>query len=132
MPLPFDQLMRDLAAYLRTPLGHEREVYSLSVPLPGGRQQEVCATIRTTDERREIIDFVSTVGSKQGDIDPWLLLRLNGQANFSRVTISGEMIFVVASQMLATAQPEEVLLMLREVATFADQIEQGFFGTDTF
>ncbi|GAC1637400.1 MAG: hypothetical protein NVS4B8_02160 [Herpetosiphon sp.] len=40
------------------------------------------------------------------------------------------MIFVVASQLLETAQNEEVLLMLREVATVADRLEYELFNKD--
>lgn len=132
MPFSFDQLMRELAAYLKTELSLERDIYSLIVPLPSGRQQEVAATIRSDDAGRQIIDFVSTAGPVAANVDPWSLLQANGQALFSRVTVSRDMIYVIASQLLATAQPEEVLLMLREVAAFADQLEEQFFADDRF
>ena len=124
--------MRDVAAYLRTELAFERDIYSLVVPLPTGRMHEVAATIRADQDGREIIDFVATVGQVQERIDPWRLLEANGQTIFSRVTVAGQMIYVIASQLLATAQPEEVLLMLREVAAFADQFESQLFRLDTF
>lgn len=130
--LPLDQLIRELAAYLGTALGFEREVYSLRVPLPSNRQQEVAATIRRDEQDREIIDFVSTVGPILDTIDPWHLLQLNGQTTFSRITVARQIIFVLASQLLTTAEPEEVLLMIREVATFADHLEQRISGSDTF
>jgi inactivated superfamily I helicase len=104
----------------------------LIVPLHDSRQQEVAATIRTTPDGREVIDFVSTVGHVLPGLDPWQLLEANGQSVFSRVTVSRQLIFVLASQLLATAQPEEVLLILREVATFADQLERKLFHADTF
>lgn len=132
MALPLDQLMRDVAAYLGTELAFERDIYSLIVPLPTGRRHEVAATIRTDQDGREIIDFVATVGQIESRVDPWRLLAANGQAIFSRVTVSGQMIYVIASQLLTTAQPEEVLLMLREVAAFADQLEAQLFRSDTF
>ena len=132
MTLPLEQLMRDVATYLGTELRFERDVYSLLVPLPSGRRQEVAATIRHDQQEREIIDFVSTVGPAHAGIDPWLLLQANGQALFSRITVARQIIFVVASQLLVTAQPEEVLLMLREVADFADRLEHEYFQTDTF
>src|SRR3712207_803606 len=119
MSLPLDQLMADLAAFLKTELGCERGIYSLIVPLPDGRNQEVAATIRADQHGREIIDFVSTVGQVHAGIDPWRLLQANGEAIFSRITVSRQMIYVLASQLLTTAQAEEVLLMLREVAAFA-------------
>lgn len=132
VPLPFDQLMKDLAAYLQTELTFEHDVYSLVVPLPSGRRQEVAATIRRDRDSRELIDFVSTVGQVHAGIDPWFLLQANGQSFFSRVTVARQMIFVIATQLLPTADPEEVLLMLHEVALFADQLEQRFFQSDTF
>lgn len=132
MPLAFEQLMKDLAAYLQTELTFEHDVYSLIVPLASGRHQEVAATIRRDQDGRELIDFVSTVGPAHAGIDPWFLLQANGQSFFSRITVSRQMIFVIATQLLPTAQPEEVLLMLHEVATFADQLEQRFFQSDTF
>ncbi len=132
MTLPLEQLMRDVATYLGTELRFERDVYSLLVPLPSGRRQVVAATIRHDQQEREFIDFVSTVGPAHGSIDPWLLLQANGQALFSRITVARQIIFVVASQLLVTAQPEEVLLMLREVADFADRLEHEYFQTDTF
>jgi hypothetical protein len=132
MAFPFQQLMQDLAAYLQTPLGLERDVYSLTVPLVSGRRQDVFATIRAGDDGREIIDFVSTVGPVRPGIDPWLLLEMNGRATFTRITVERAMIFVVASQLMETAQPEEVLLMLREVAQVADKLEQDFYQDDEF
>ncbi|HSH83424.1 MAG TPA: hypothetical protein VLA19_33240 [Herpetosiphonaceae bacterium] len=132
MSLPLEELMNELAAYLKTDLSYERGVYSLVVPLESGRHQEVCAAIRSGQAGREVIDFVSTVGEVHGRIDPWALLQENGAAIFCRVTVSHRMLFVLASQLLATAQPEEVLLMLREVATFSDRLEQQFFGADSF
>jgi hypothetical protein len=42
------------------------------------------------------------------------------------------MIFVVASQLLATAQPEEVLLMMHEVAHVADELERRLSASDVF
>ncbi len=132
MAFPFEQLMRDLATYLQTPLGFERGVYSLTVPMPSNRHQDVFATIRNAQDGREVIDFVSTVGPVRAGIDPWQLLEMNGRATFARITVERTMIFVVASQLLATAQPEEVLLMLREVAEVADRLEQDFFQEDAF
>ncbi len=132
MQFSFDQLMRDVAAYLKTELGFERDIYSLVVPLPSGRQQEVAATIRADRDGREIVDFISTVGQVTAAVDPWYLLEANGQALFSRVTVSRQMIYVIASQLLTTAQPEEVLLMLREVADFSDRLEHVLFQQDTF
>jgi hypothetical protein len=130
--LPFEQLMHDVAEYLHTEIRFERDIYSLLVPLPTGRYQEVAATIRSDPQGREIIDFVSTVGPAEGHIDPWLLLQANGDSIFSRVTVARQIIFVVASQLLPTAQPEEVLLMLREVADLADRLEHELYQADRF
>jgi hypothetical protein len=102
MSLAFDQLMAELAAYLQTDLGFEHDVYSLVVPIAGGRHQEIAATIRKDRDGRELIDFVSTVGQVHGGIDPWALLQANAQSCFSRVTIARQVIYVLASQLLAT------------------------------
>jgi hypothetical protein len=130
--LPFDRLIRELSAYLGTPLQFEGGIYRLIVPLPLGRQQEVSASIRNDDEGRPVISFVSTVGEARRGIEPWSLLQANGTPIYSRVALLGNMIAVIASQLLATAQPEEVLLILREVAQFADQLERRFFLGDRF
>lgn len=130
--LPFDRLMRELAAYLGTPLAFDRGIYRLIVPLPLGRQQEVSASIRDDDDGRPIIAFVSTVGEARRGIEPWNLLRANGSPIYSRVALLGDMIGVIACQLLNTAQPEEVLLILREVAQFADQLERRHFVGDQF
>ena len=132
MALAFEQLLQELASYLQTDLRFENEVYSLIVPLLTGRRQEVGATIRVDSRGREIIDFVSAVGPAGGEVDPWLLLEANGDLTFGRITVARDMIFVVASLLLTTAQPEEVLLTLREVADFADLLERRFFSSDTF
>lgn len=131
MSLPLDQLIGDVATYLKTQLHVENEIYTLVVPLPEGRTQEVCATIRRDQQEREIVDVVSTVGSAQG-VDPWLLLETNGETLFSRITVAHQIIFVVASQLFATAQPEEVLLMMHEVAHVADDLERQLSTSDEF
>lgn len=130
--LPFDRLMRELAAYLGTPLRFDRGIYRLIVPLPLGRQQEVSASIRDDDDGRPIIAFVSTIGEARRGIEPWNLLRANSWPIYSRVALLGSMIAVIACQLLDTAQAEEVLLILREVAQFADQLERQHFRGDLF
>lgn len=124
--------MRELAAFLGTPLAFERGIYRLTVPLPIGRRQEVSASIRPDEEGREIIAFVSTVGEARRSVDPWSLLRSNGNYIYCRVALLGSMVAVIASQLLQTAQPEEVLLMLREVAQAADQLERQMFLGDHY
>lgn len=131
MTLALEHLMQDVAAYLHTELRVERDLYSLLVPLPGGRRQEVCATIREDVRQREIIDMVSTVGPAHR-ANPWDLLQLNGELILARITVARGMIFVVASQLLASAQPEEVLVMLHEVASRADELERRLSASDTF
>ncbi len=130
--LPFDRLMRELATYLGTPLNFEHGIYRLIVPLPLGRQQEVSASIRHDDEGRPIIVFVSTVGEARRGIEPWSLLKANGSQIYCRVALLGTMIAVIACQLLHTAQAEEVLLILREVAQCADQLERTLFLGDEF
>ncbi len=130
MPLPLDQLMHELATYLRTPLDVVRDVYTLTVPLPGTRFQVVSATIRPDHEGHQLIDFVSGVGQVYQGLDPWYLLAMNDKTMFCRVAVVRQMIFVVASQLLDTAQPQEVLIMLREVATTADRLEEQLFARD--
>ncbi|GAC1353400.1 MAG: hypothetical protein NVSMB42_08430 [Herpetosiphon sp.] len=130
MSLSLDTLVRDLAGYLETRLDVSNDVYTLTVPLPQNRHQDVSATVRTDHEGHGIIDFVSTVGEIAYSIDPWYLLAQNDRTLFCRVTAVRGMIFVVASQLLETAQNEEVLLMLREVATVADRLEYELFNKD--
>lgn len=124
--------MRELAQYLGTALGYERGIYRLTVPLPLGRAQEVSASVRQDDDGRPLIVFVSTVGQARRGIDPWRLLQLNGTAIYCRIALLNGMITVLASQLLHTAQPEEVLLILREVAQFADNLERTMFVADSF
>jgi|GEM_PF-1648784 len=130
--LPLDRLMRELASFLGTSLGYERGIYRLTVPLHFGRQQEVSASIRYDDDGRQIIAFVSTVGQLKRGIDPWALLKANGTPIYSRVALLGSTIAVISSQLLHTAQAEEVLLIIREVAQFADQLERSTFLSDHF
>ena len=59
-------------------------------------------------------------------------LETNGKTLFSRITVAHQIIFVVASQLLATAQPEEVLLMMHEVAYVADDLERQLSTSDEF
>lgn len=124
--------MRELASFLGTRLDYERGIYRLSVPLPIGRRQEVSASIRHDDDGRQIIAFVSTVGEARRAIDAWRLLQGNGQYVYCRVALLGTMVAVIACQLLHTAQPEEVLLMLREVAQTADQLERQMFVGDQY
>ena len=130
--LPLDRLMQELAAFLGTRLMQERGIYRLSVPLQLGRRQEVSASIRDDDDGRQIIAFVSTVGEARRGVDPWRLLQRNGSLSYGRIALLGNMVAVVASQLLHTAQPEEVLLILKEVAQAADQLERQYFIGDQY
>lgn len=130
--LPLDRLMRELAAFLGTSLGYERGIYRLYVPLPMGRRQEVSASIRQDEEGRPIIAFVSTVGAVHRGLDAWRLLQANGNYIYCRIALLGNMVAVIACQLQYTAQAEEVLLILREVAQVADQLERKLFVSDQF
>jgi hypothetical protein len=130
--LPFDQLMRELARYLGTPLSQDRGIYRLIVPLAMGRQQEVSASIRVDESGREIIAIVSTVGQASRRVDPWRLLQANADPLYCRVAVINGMVAVIGSQLYHTAQPEEVLLILREAAEFADRLERTLFLHDQF
>lgn len=124
--------MRELAAYLGTPISFERGIYRLIVPLLAGRQQEVSASIRNDDDGRPIIVFVSTIGEARRGIEPWSLLRANSEPIYCRAALLGNMLAVIACQLLHTAQAEEVLLILREVAQFADRLERQLYSGDLF
>ena len=124
--------MRELAVFLGTTLDYERGVYSVTVPLPFGRHQEVRASIRRDDEGRQLIVFVSTIGQARRNIDSWALLKTNGDLIYCRIALLGTTLAVIASQLLHTAQAEEVLLILREVAQCADKLERSYFLGDQF
>lgn len=118
--------------YLGTTLDYDRGIYSLTVPLPFGRRQEVRASIRNDDEGRNLLVFVSTVGQVRRGIDSWALLKANGDLTYCRIALLGNAVAVIASQLLHTAQTEEVLLILREVAQCADKLERAYFVGDQF
>lgn len=122
--VPFDQLMRELAQYLGTPLAVNDGIYNMMLQLPSGRHQSISAIIRRNHNNVEVIDFVSTIGPIERTIDPWRLLATNSETTFCRVIANKGMLFVVATQLRETAQPQEVLWMLREVAEVADKLEQ--------
>ncbi len=129
MTLAIDALLRQLASYLHTPIQVDREIFTLNVPLDL-RHQEVAVTVRQDDERRAVIELIATVGPIDGLVDPWRLLATNAQTTFCRVAADRGVIFVAAAQLLETAQPQEVLLLVREVATTADRLEQLLFAKD--
>ncbi len=130
--LPLEQLMHELSAYLQTPLVQERDIYRVLVPVPLGRQQEVSISVRDDDDGRPVIAFASTVGMARPGVDCWRLLRANASSTYGRVALIGDMVVVVASQLVHTAQAEEVLVILREVAHFADQLERELFLFDQY
>jgi hypothetical protein len=132
LSLPLDRLLHELAGYLQSDLQLEREIYTLVVPVEPGRKQEVAVTVRPDAQGRAIVDLISTVGQVYAGVDPWHLLQVNGQTTFCRITVANQLIHVIASQLLDTAQPEEVLVMLREVAMVADQVERQYFFHDTY
>jgi hypothetical protein len=114
-----------------------RAGWKVSIPMGEERAQKVYVMFNgQDDEGNDIISFLSVCG-KADEKRAMQLLRFNSRqpyGAFAVKTIQGTEYFVmVANQLAATADPEEVQALLTRVAARADDIERQLgSGGDVF
>lgn len=109
-------------------------VYSITIPLDDSRSQEVYGLLvegHPAADGEQVVLFMSAVGNLDPRINLSDLLRENYGPIYSKVCLYGEdAIMVAASTILESADVNEVVVMIEEIASFADYLEDKYFGVD--
>lgn len=102
--------------------------YKIEVPTEPGRSQVVEIT-RAKDPDGAAIAFIwSNVTHKSNVGDPYYLLKLNAELSYGALALHGEQIILKDSQLIDTADSEEIERSVRNVAKRADALEKLVHG----
>ncbi len=125
-------VMQDIADYFGTVYQVRQGDHEIEIPFSDGRSQLVSATIGKDLEGRDTVLFFTTVGDFSSELNLKSLMEENIKPLYARIAIFNDKVVVVAGQLLETAQLEEVITIVQEVANFGDYLEAGLFGRDRY
>ncbi len=126
----------DLEPFLRQ-LSHERGwpytvgngEYLIEVATTQGRSQVVHLMPGSDPDGLPLVYIWSPVGPAQlAQRDPLWFLRYNTELSYGACAIYGDLLVVKASQLLTTADPEELLRLIFYVGRTADTLEAELQG----
>ncbi len=105
--------------------------YVIEVPTFGGRSQLVYVSQGMDPDGVPLMFFWSPVGPAQlAQRDPFWLLSYNTELSYGAFAIFNDMLVVKDSQIMQTADAEEIRRMIFYVAKTADEMEAQLMGTD--
>lgn len=130
--MDFDVLLHKLAEDKGWSLLYvtEEDLYKLTLPLEGGRYQDVYVNFRF-DEENWNIATIWTVIAEVGDFnleDPKELLSFNWRTLYGSLAVKDEQVVLVQNQLTEEANWNEVGRAIAYMAATADGIEAQIYG----
>jgi hypothetical protein len=104
--------------------------YRLEIPTEYGRSQVVNITGGDDPDGRPLAWIWSKVTDIANVGDPWYLLGLNAQLAYGALAVRDRDVIVVETQLLGTADYEELRRAIFYVAKYADDLEKQVHGND--
>ena len=103
--------------------------YTLEVPLPGGRKQKVSIRVRDDAYQNPQMQLLSFV-CRASQCDPKVLLEKNIELSYGALGIERELVYMVDTLLIESADPEEIISSIRHMAEIADDLEKELTGHD--
>jgi hypothetical protein len=102
----------------------------IEVATEGGRSQVVEITFGADPEGRPMAYFSSGVTTVDNVADPWYLLGLNTQMAYGAMAVRGREVVVVETQLVGSADYDELQRAIFFVGKFADDLEKQVHGAN--
>lgn len=100
----------------------------IEVPTEYGRSQVVEVIQGNDPDGHALVYFWTVVVSVQEVGDPWYLLGLNAEIPYGGLAVRGNDVILMESQLMQTADTEEVMRAIFYVAKYSDQFEKQVRG----
>jgi len=123
-------LLQQVASYQNWPIVHDQQTggYKLEIPTEYGRSQVVNVTGGQDPEGRMLVFIWSVVCATSAIGDPYYLLRLNASMPYGALAVQDPNVILVETQLIETADAEEVMRAVYFVGKQADELEKQVHG----
>ena len=111
-------------AVMQTPTGG----FKIELATEAGRTQVVEITFGADPEGRPMAYLWSGATTVDNVADPWYLLGLNTQMAYGAMAVRGREVVVVETQLVSTADYDELQRAIYFVGKFADDLEKQVHG----
>lgn len=102
--------------------------YRVEVPTEAGRSQVVQIRAGYDPDNFPLLSIVSTVCQTAQVGDPWYLLKQNAELPYGGFSVVGDTIQLRETQLLDSADPDEMIRAIYYIGVNADKFEKMVFG----
>ena len=123
-------LLQQVASYQNWAIVHDPQTggYKLEIATEYGRSQVVNVTGGQDPEGRALVYIWSVVCDVSAIGDPYYLLRLNASMPYGALAVQDPNVILVETQLIETADAEEVMRAVYFVGKQADELEKQVHG----
>jgi len=128
--MDIDSLLQQVASYQNWPIVHDPQTngYKLEVGTEYGRTQVVQVSGGQDPEGRMLLFIWSAICDVSAIGDPYYLLRLNADMPYGALAVRDPYVILVETQLIETADPEEIRRAVYYVGKQADELEKQVYG----
>lgn len=102
--------------------------HRVEVPTEPGRSQVVQITPGHDPDNHPLVWIWSVVCKTDAVGDPWFLLKQNAELPYGGFAVRGDQVMLVETQLLESADPDEMIRAIFFVAQNADKFEKMAYG----
>lgn len=121
-------LLQQVSTYQGWPMTQSQDGIRYEIPTEYGRTQIVEVTQGGDPDGRPMAFIWSPVCETSHVSDPWYLLGLNAELAYGALALQNNMIIIMETQLIESADAEELMRAVFYVAKYADQLEQQIYG----
>ena len=121
-------LLQQVGSYQGWPMAETHEGIRFEIATEHGRSQIVDISQGADPDGRPMAFIWSPVCETHHVSDPWYLLGLNIELAYGAIALRDQMVIVMETQLIESADAEEVMRAIYYVAKYADQLEQQVYG----
>ena len=103
--------------------------HRVEVPTEAGRSQVVHINAGYDPDNHPLLWIWSKVCETKDVGDPWYLLKQNAELPYGGFAVRGEAVMIAETQLLSTADPDELIRAIHFVGHQADKFEKMVYGT---
>ena len=127
--MDFTTLLQQVCSYQGWAWAHAEDGgYRVEVPTEYGRSQVVQLSPGQDPDGRPMAIIWSVICQTSEIGDPYYLLRLNCDLSYGALAVRDPEVLMIETQLIETADPEEVMRAVFYVARDADRLEQQVYG----
>ncbi len=126
--MDFGSFLTQVCGSQRWAMAQGQGGYRVEVPTEVGRSQVVNVSQGRDPDGRSLAWIWSVVCETTGIGDPYYLLRLNADLPYGALAVRDNHVVLTETQLMETADTEEVMRAIFYVAKYADDLEKQVYG----